>query len=122
MKKILFIEDDGNFAEIIKTILETSGFAVALAKDGEEGLRAVQAEKPDLILLDLILPKMDGFDFLKYFRAMNDIPWIPVLVFTSQAGSEMAERVKELGAQGYLFKSQIDTHTLVDKLKEFLKD
>lgn len=122
MKKVLFIEDDSDFAEIIRAILEANGLAVVIAKDGEEGLAAVRSERPDIVLLDLILPKMDGYEFLRYLRAMDNVPWVPVIAFTGQAGEEVEDRLKVLGCQGYLVKSSIDTRALVEKLKEFLKD
>ena len=120
MKKILFVEDDDNFSDIVMTILRKDGFEVVLAKDGEEGLNLVKTEKPDLVLLDLVMPRMDGFDFLKYLRSMEGIPWIPVIVFTGQADAATFDKATRLGCQGYLVKTEIDKHTLKDKLNEFL--
>lgn len=120
MQKILFIEDEEHFAEIVSTILRGQGFEVVLARDGEEGLRLVRELLPHLILLDLILPKVDGFDFLRRLRGSGDIPWIPVVVLTVQASERAIEEAKKLGCQDYLLKTEIDAHTLKDKIVAFI--
>jgi CheY-like chemotaxis protein len=122
MKKILFIEDDASFLEIITSILKKADFEVHTASDGEEGLRMVRENKPDLILLDLILPKMDGFVFMKTMRGSDDIPWIPVIAFSSQVAEHIQEEAIAVGCQAFMSKNDVNLHSLTEKVSEFITD
>ncbi|PIT92883.1 MAG: two-component system response regulator [Candidatus Harrisonbacteria bacterium CG10_big_fil_rev_8_21_14_0_10_42_17] len=120
MKKILLVDDEKSFIDIIQILLQKNGYDIIVACDGEEALVKVRSEHPDLVLLDLIMPKMDGFTFAKTLRAANDIPWIPVIVFTTQATEVEKQKAEKIGVQGYLMKSDINAHALRDKIEEFI--
>ena len=86
MKKILFVEDEEALQKTLGEILKQEGYEVVSASDGENGLSLVKSEKPDLILLDLILPKMNGFEVLKKLKADTECQEIPVIVLTNLEG------------------------------------
>jgi diguanylate cyclase (GGDEF)-like protein len=102
--KILVVDDEPHIRRILQFLLEQEGFAVALACDGEEGLAALQAEKPDLILLDVMMPKLDGFSVLRRIRENFETNSLPVIMLTAKG--ESSEKVKGLkgGANDYLTK------------------
>lgn len=104
-KKILFIEDESVMQKAVSEFLGVKGYQVVSALDGELGLRAAQVEKPDLILLDIILPKKNGFEVLKDLKSGADTKSIPVIVLTNL--SEMGDigKILELGVTTYLVKS-----------------
>ena len=104
-KKILFIEDESVMQKAVSEFLGVKGYQIVSALDGELGLRAAQAEKPDLILLDIILPKKNGFEVLKDLKSGADTKSIPVIVLTNL--SEMGDigKILELGVTTYLVKS-----------------
>src|SRR5437867_3643718 len=99
MKKILFIEDEPALQKTLGTILSRQGFEVIAALDGEAGMRLAKQKKPDLILLDLILPRIDGFELLKKFKADAETSAIPVIVLTNLEGATDVQKVLELGAR-----------------------
>ncbi len=120
MATILFIEDETSLQKTLSSTLEASGFTVMSAYDGESGLAAAKKDKPDLILLDLILPKMDGFTVLAHLRSDEDTKNMPVIVLTNLESAEDVERVIELGATMYLVKANYDLADIVAKVKETL--
>jgi len=121
MKKILFIEDEPSLQKAISEVLTQEGFKVLSAPDGEEGLKSAKAEGPDLILLDLILPKKDGFEVLKELKADEKMKDIPVIVLTNLEGVGDVEKALELGATTYLVKANYKLEDVVRKIKDFLK-
>lgn len=120
-KKILFIEDESALQEALTHVLEEAGYAVVSALDGEIGMRVAQEEKPDLILLDLILPKKDGFDVLKALKEGPITKEIPVIILTNLAGEEHIERALALGATTYLIKTNYRVEEVVEKIKDLLR-
>jgi DNA-binding response OmpR family regulator len=120
-KKILFVEDEPNLQKAISEILVQEGYKVFGAADGEEGLKVAQKEKPDLILLDLILPKKDGFEVLKELKADEKMKSIPVIVLTNLEGVGDVEKALELGARTYLVKANYELEDVIDKIKALLK-
>ncbi len=121
IKKILFIEDEPVLQQSMGSALQNAGFEVLSALDGEIGLRLAQSEIPDLILLDLILPKKDGFEVLKELKADKKTASIPVLVLTNLEGTADIERVLSAGATTFLVKANYRLEELVKKVKEALK-
>lgn len=121
MKKILFVEDDNILQKAVGEILKKEGFEVISAFDGIGGLELSKREKPDLILLDLILPRLDGFSLLKELREKPETVNIPVLVLTNLEDLESLQRVVELGVKDYLVKSEYSLEEVVKKIKETLK-
>ena len=120
MNKILFVEDEPNLQKTISEVLVQEGYKVFGAGDGEEGLKIAKQEKPNLILLDLILPKKDGFEVLKELKADNDLKDIPVIVLTNLEGVGDVEKALEIGATTYLVKANYKLEDVVAKIKEIL--
>jgi len=122
MVKILFIEDEPTLQKELNEILKQEGFKILAAFDGEEGLKLAREEKPNLILLDLILPKKDGFEVLKELKADEKMKDIPVIVLTNLEGIGDVEKAIELGATTYLVKANYKLEDVVTKIKDFLKE
>ena len=120
MEKIVFIEDETTLQKMLATALTEVGYSVTTVSDGEAGHAAVRAEKPDLVLLDLILPKMDGFTVLSEIKKDEATAHIPVIVLTNLESAEDVGRVVALGATTYLVKANYDLPDVVLKIKEVL--
>jgi len=122
MKKILFIEDAPDFQKEIGEALKLEEFKILAALDGEAGLELIKKEKPDLILLDLILPKKDGFTVLKEIKEDENLKDIPVIVLTNLEGMGDVEKAMSLGATTYLVKANYELDDVVTKIKKTLKE
>jgi CheY-like chemotaxis protein len=120
MKKILFIEDESALQKTFRDILEKEGYQMISALDGESGLRLAKSEKPDLILLDLILPRKDGFEVLKELKEDEATKEIPVIVLTNLEDIESIEKAIGLGATTYLVKAQYTLEEVIQKVKKAL--
>lgn len=120
-QKILIVEDDGFLASIYAQKLEVEGFDVAFATNGEDGLKLAEKDHPALILLDLLMPKMDGFEFLEKAKADAGLKSIPVLVLTNLGQREDVERCLKLGAAGYVIKAHSLPQETVKRVKEILE-
>jgi len=121
MKTILFIEDESALQKTFGEILKQEGYEMISALDGETGLRLAKSEKPDLILLDLILPKMHGFDVLKKIKEDKEIKHIPIIVLTNLEDIKDVDRAIGLGATTYLVKAQYSLEEIVEKIKNALR-
>lgn len=119
--KILIVEDDGFLQQMYVTKLEMEGFQVVAADDGEKGLKAMKKEMPDLVLLDLLLPKKDGFEVLADKAKDPEIKEIPVLVLTNLGQKQDIEQCFELGAKDYLIKAHFIPSEVVTKIREILE-
>jgi DNA-binding response OmpR family regulator len=119
--KVLIVDDDAFLASIYATKLELENFEVARARDGEEGLELAQQEKPDLILLDVLMPKLDGFEVLKRLKAMDGFKDTPVIMLTNLGQKEDIEQALAEGAADYLIKAHFVPAEAVDKIKKVLK-
>ncbi len=117
MKKILFIEDEQALQRTISEALHREGFEVLNAIDGDSGARLAKTEKPDMILLDLILPRRSGFDVLKELKATEETKDIPVIVLTNLESPADVDRAIELGATTYLVKANYDLSDIIKKIK-----
>lgn len=120
--KVLIIEDDQRINKVYIVKLSVEGIKVATAIDGEEGLRKVYSELPDLIILDLMLPKKSGFDILKEIKADSKVKDIPVLILSNLAQEKEIEEGMALGAEGYIVKSNASIQQVIEKIKETLKN
>ena len=121
MAKILFIEDETALQRTLSAVMEQAGHIVANAYDGEKGLELAQEAVPDLILLDLILPKMDGFSVLEKLKGDEKTKDIPVIVLTNLESVDDVEKVIGLGATTYLVKANYDLDDIVGKINEVLR-
>ena len=119
MKKILFIEDESALQKTLGESLRQEGFEVVSALDGELGLNLAKTKNPDLILLDLMLPKMNGFEVLKQLKSLEETKNISVIVLTNLEGVGEIDKVLELGATTYLVKAQYSLDEMVEKIKNF---
>lgn len=122
MKKILFIEDEPDLQKIISSALEKKDYKVLRALDGEIGWNLCKTEKPDLILLDLILPKKDGFELLADLKKNPETKDIPVIVLTNLEGVSHIEKALELGATTFLIKTNYKLEEVIEKIEEALKN
>ncbi len=104
MKKILLVEDEKNIILGVTICLRSAGLDVEVAEDGAEALRKVQANKPDLVLLDLVMPKLNGLDALKSMKDNPQTKDIPVIVLSARAQEEDVQYAMDLGANGYMAK------------------
>ncbi|TSD06068.1 MAG: two-component system, OmpR family, alkaline phosphatase synthesis response regulator PhoP [Parcubacteria group bacterium Athens0714_12] len=122
--KILIIEDDQFLRELCEKKLKKEGFNVLTAIDGKSGLEKIIEEKPDLVLLDIVLPMMDGFEVLKRIRQQNDmeIITIPIIILSNLGQENDLEKAKKLGANDYLIKAQFTTDEITEKIKKNLKN
>ena len=118
MKTILFIEDESAIHKTFSDALEKEEFTIISALDGEIGLRLAKEKRPDLVLLDLVLPKMDGFEVLKALKADEATKDIPVIVLTNLEQMEDIQKAIDLGARTYLVKSNYDLQEVVDMVKK----
>lgn len=121
MAKILFIEDDKFLAEILTKKLTDEKFEVTIALDAEEGLKKLKKEKPDLILLDLILPGMHGFEFLAKIKKNPQTQTIPVIILSNLGQKEEIEKGLSLGANDFLIKAHQTPKEIVEKVRQFIK-
>ncbi len=103
-KKILVVDDEELTTQLAKTFLEKHGFNVIIAIDGEEGLSMAKAENPDLILLDVMLPYMDGFEVCKKLKESDNFKNTPILMFTAKGLSSDIEKGQAVGADEYIIK------------------
>jgi DNA-binding response OmpR family regulator len=121
MAKILIVEDDETLARMYKKKLVFEGFIAILAFSGEEGLALVQKEKPDLILLDIMMPGIDGFEVVRRIRKIEEIKNIPIIMLTNLGTSDVfVDEAKKLGVKNYLVKYKTSSATLVATIKEEL--
>lgn len=117
---ILIIEDDQTYATVYNLKLAKEGFRVEFASNGEEALRILEKGKPDLIILDLILPIMDGFEVLKRIRSNPDWKDIKVIVLSVLGQEEDKKRVQELGIVDYFVKSEISINEVIKRIHAIL--
>lgn len=119
-KKILIIEDDLTLRNVLAEFLEAEGFVVSVASDGEEGLDLIKTSSPNIILLDIILPKKDGFEVLKEVKDDKEVSDIPVILLTNLGSLDDIEKALALGATTYLVKGDYQIKEIVEKIKEIL--
>lgn len=121
MPKILIIEDDPVFQQTLGEFLRAEGFKVFSAVDGVEGIKETQKQSPDLILLDIILPKKDGYEVIAELKKEPATKNIPIVLLTNLGGVQDVEKALGLGATTYLVKSDYKLEEVAGKIKEILK-
>jgi len=120
--KILLVEDDTFLLDMYATKFELEGFSVVMAEDGKKGLEMAAKDDPDIILLDILMPKMDGFTVLDELKKNKDTEKIPVILLTNLGQKDDVKKGFEKGAVGYLIKAHFMPSEVVDKIKKILKD
>ena len=121
MKKILFIEDESALQRTVTHVLDNEGYKTFSAMDGETGIALTHKELPDLILLDLIIPKKDGFAVLAELKNDTATAHIPIVILTNLEGNADVERALMLGATTYLVKTNYKLEEVVEKIKNILE-
>jgi DNA-binding response OmpR family regulator len=119
-KRILLVEDDDSLANVYTTRLQAEGFDVRRVANGEEALATALSYKPDLVLLDVMMPKVSGFDVLDILRNTPETASLKVIMLTALSQDSDVERAKQLGVDEYLVKSQVVIADVVDKIREHL--
>ena len=119
-KKILLVEDDDNLAEVYETRLIAEGFVVKRVADGEQALASAKAFHPDLVLLDVMMPKISGFDVLDILRNTPGVGGGKFIMLTARGQEADKKRAKELGADDYLVKSQVAMSDVIANIKHHL--
>jgi len=120
MRKILIIEDDGFLQGLEAGKLKKSNYDVITASTGEEGLEKINEKGVDLILLDLVLPKFDGYEILKKIKDTETLKHIPVVVFSNLSETKDIEKAKALGASDFMVKSNFTLDELVEHIEKIL--
>jgi CheY-like chemotaxis protein len=120
--RILLVEDDRFLRRAAEASLRQRGFAVTVAADGEEALAKVRAEIPDLILLDLLMPKLTGIEVLRALRAEEATKKIRVLILSNSSREQDLEAIKELGVTDYLVKANLSLQELGDRVAQLLEE
>lgn len=119
-RKILIVEDDQTISIMYKAKFETEGFSVLSASTGVDGLNIAKKEKPSIIMLDIVLPQMDGFSVLKKLKAGKETKKIPVIMLTNLGTEEDVKKGKELGADDYLVKASLTPTQVSNKVKSYI--
>jgi len=120
-KKVLVIEDDEIISSMYKTKLEQDGYTVLMANNGGDGLEVAKNNKVDIIMLDIIMPQLDGFSVLDTLKANANTKKTPVIMLTNLSTEEDRRKGEEKGAAGYWVKAQLTPSQVSQKIKEFLK-
>ncbi|MFH1255158.1 MAG: response regulator [bacterium] len=120
-KKILVVEDDAMISSMYKTKFESDGFNVLTADNGIEGLELAKKEKPDIIMLDVILPQLDGFSVLDSIKKDKAVKSIPVIMLTNLSTEEDKAKGKKMGALDYFVKASLTPGQVSEKIKQRLK-
>ena len=120
-RKILIIEDDKFLAQLLAKKLSQENFQSLITPTGEEGLKRIEEESFDLVILDLLLPEMDGFEVLEKIKKNEKIKHIPVLILSNLGQKEEIKRGLELGATDYLVKANFTPNEIIEKVKTILK-
>ena len=118
--KIGLVEDDSFLANMYETKLNLEGFEVKKALDGQEGIEMIKQEKPDVILLDILLPKMDGWEVLNALKKEESVKDIPVILLTNLSQKNDIEKGMGLKVEDYLIKAHFTPSEVVDKVKKVL--
>lgn len=122
MAKLLLVEDDNNLREIYEARLQAEGYQIVSAKDGEEALVIAKAEKPDLVISDVMMPKISGFEMLDILRNTPELQGVKVIMLTALGQTDDQKRADKLGADRYLVKSQVTLEDIVKTAHELLGD
>ena len=116
--KILMVEDEEIIIDLLQRKLIQEGYDVTVARDGEEGLKKMKEEKPNLVLLDIIMPKKNGLEVLEAMQKNKDLKKIPVIVISNSGQPVELDKARELGAKDWLIKTEFDPQEVIKKVKK----
>jgi len=120
MAKILIVEDELVLLELLTGKLEFEGYTTISAKNGEEGLQKIRSERPDLVLMDIVMPKMTGFDVLREIAKDDSLKEIPIIIISNSGQPSELEEAVKLGAKDYLIKAEFNPQEVIEKMKKYL--
>lgn len=115
-KKILLVEDEEIMIDLLQKKLNKIGYEVSVARDGKEGLEIMSEVKPDLVLLDIIMPKMGGFEVMEEMVKEPELKKIPVIIISNSGQPVELDRAQKLGAKDWLIKTEFDPQEVIDKV------
>ncbi|MFA6463437.1 MAG: response regulator [Candidatus Paceibacterota bacterium] len=121
MSKILIVEDEGFLVQALKDNLEVEGYKISVAMNGDEAIESIKKDQPDLILLDLLMPKRDGFFVIEEVKKNTEWKHIPIIVLSNIGGDTEIKKALEMGADDYFVKSQHPIEEVVEKVKDSLE-
>jgi len=117
-KKILMVEDEEIMIDLLQRKIAQEGYEIKVARNGEEGLAVMKEEKPDLVLLDIIMPKMGGFEVMEKMQGDKDLKKIPVIVISNSGQPVEIDRAQKMGAKDWLIKTEFDPQEVIEKIKK----
>ncbi|KKQ42903.1 MAG: Two-component hybrid sensor and regulator [Parcubacteria group bacterium GW2011_GWC1_38_17] len=120
VQKVLIIEDEDVLRNVLAKKLEKEGYEVIVAADGEAGMNSIRNENPDMILLDIMLPKKNGYQILEEMHGDEELKKIPVLVISNSGQPVEVRKILELGACDYLVKADFEPQEVIDKMRTCL--
>jgi len=118
--KVLIIEDEVSLLDVLQKKLEKEGYQVFAACDGEEGLRQMEAVKPDVVLLDIVMPRINGMEVLQKMQQSESMSQIPVLIISNSGEPIEIDRALKLGAKDYIIKTEFDPQEVLEKMAKIL--
>jgi DNA-binding response OmpR family regulator len=121
-QKIMIVDDDPSLGDLYQNVFKTEGYDVVWVSDGENALARILEEKPDLILLDIMMPKIQGLDVLDIVKATPQTEKTKIVVMSALSDEEIINKAKEYGAVDFLVKSKVDMGMVVKRVKEILAD
>ena len=119
-KRVLIVEDEPSLLELYRLALEQAGFVVFTAVNGDAGYLLVKGNPVDLILLDILMPKVDGYEALRHLKNDPDTKEIPVIIFSNLSQKEEIEKGLKLGAKDFVVKTSVTPKALVEKVKQWV--
>lgn len=122
MKKILVVDDDQTFRELISSGVDKDQYHVTTAADGVEGLEQVEKDMPDIILLDIMMPRMNGVEFLEKMKEVHADKQIPVIITSNDSSLDTISRGAELGIRGYIVKSNESLKTIMSSVERVFNE
>jgi len=122
MKKILLIEDEELIIKLLSKKLVSIGYDVLLAMDGQEGIEKMKQSVPDLVLLDIVMPRMGGFEVMAEMKKDAVLAKIPVIIISNSGQPLELEKAKQLGAADWLVKTEFDPKEVADKIQKYIKE
>ena len=118
MKKVLIVEDEELIGGLLQRKLRQEGYYASVAIDGEAALRQIREEKPDIVLLDIVLPRLNGFEVLSELKKDEALRQIPVIIISNSGQPAEIERAKELGVRDWLVKTEFDPQEVLEKVQQ----
>ena len=117
MKKVLVVEDEQLIADLLQKKMREEGYYAFVAKDGEEALAQIREERPDIVLLDIVLPRLNGFEVLSEMRKDEELRKIPVIIISNSGQPTEIEKAKEAGVRDWLVKTEFDPQEVLEKVQ-----